>query len=195
GARGEKWGKRGITDGFGAGPKEGKGLDITRSDAKAIDFPFPSRRQTQALRQTSPTSQCLLAVPPPLPPRLPPRLPPLIPGNPAPKMWRVILLFVGFFGASDGQGGGPGSPQTNHILSDLCIGCICEGSSNCNASVGCTWSDLCGPFYISRPYWIDARTPAVGDPNDPDAFRTCATDWQCAAATMRNYMQKHHKVS
>ncbi|CAG0888647.1 unnamed protein product, partial [Darwinula stevensoni] len=99
---------------------------------------------------------------------------------------------------------GPGIPppvfiERSHVLSDRCIECICRGSSNCDASIGCTWSggrQYCGPFHISEAYWIDAGRAVVegGNPHAPDAFRTCATDYRCAASTMRLYVDKFQKI-
>jgi hypothetical protein len=55
--------------------------------------------------------------------------------------------------------------------------------------------DYCGPFLISKPYWIDSGKPTLIDDN-PDrdgAFQDCATDPICAAQTVRKYMNKFQK--
>jgi hypothetical protein len=50
---------------------------------------------------------------------------------------------------------------------ELCMGCICEATSNCNLTFHCT-RGLCGPFLISQIYWKEAGRPTVlGDhPNN-----------------------------
>ncbi|CAG0883152.1 unnamed protein product [Cyprideis torosa] len=44
------------------------------------------------------------------------------------------------------------------IISDNCLGCLCEASTNCNATIGCTDGGLCGPFLISQPFWSELKT-------------------------------------
>ncbi|XP_063243618.1 uncharacterized protein LOC134542938 isoform X1 [Bacillus rossius redtenbacheri] len=51
-------------------------------------------------------------------------------------------------------------------LDSVCVRCLCEAASNCNETVGCH-KGYCGPFFISRNYWLDAGgRPLPGD--DPD---------------------------
>ena len=56
-------------------------------------------------------------------------------------------------------------------VTNNCIGCICEASTRCDTNVTCINNGfLCGPFYISKPFWIDAgRCVQPGDnPENPD---------------------------
>merc|ERR1712131_473621 len=60
-------------------------------------------------------------------------------------------------------------------LSDNCIGCICEASTNCNKTAQCISGDsFCGPFLISRGFWIDAGSCVLenDNPNDPAGLFT-----------------------
>lgn len=77
-----------------------------------------------------------------------------------------------------------------------CLGCICEASSACNATVGChvpyAGAYFCGPFLISWAYWADAGKPVLQNDN-PDvkgAFENCVNDLYCAAETVRLYLAK-----
>ncbi|KYN27916.1 Lysozyme [Trachymyrmex cornetzi] len=80
---------------------------------------------------------------------------------------------------------------TAQEISQKCIGCICEATSGCNITVGCD-GPVCGPFYITKQYWIDAGRPYVNggqsDNDNEDTFRSCAKDAYCAARTVENYM-------
>jgi len=76
-------------------------------------------------------------------------------------------------------------------VTNNCIGCICEASTRCDTNVTCINNGfLCGPFYISKPFWIDAgRCVQPGDnPENPDAFLKCATDLACASRIVRSHM-------
>ncbi|CAG0906464.1 unnamed protein product [Darwinula stevensoni] len=80
-------------------------------------------------------------------------------------------------------------------MGDDCVACFCAGSSGCFTSAGCTWSggsQYCGPFHISRPYWIDAGSPVRegGNPQSPNPFEECTTDYSCATRTIRSYMER-----
>ncbi|XP_067011434.2 lysozyme [Anabrus simplex] len=78
------------------------------------------------------------------------------------------------------------------VPDDICLGCICEATTNCTLGFKCT-RGLCGPFLISEPYWIDAGSPNIlWDPNNrpEEAYHRCATDNFCAAATVRSYLTK-----
>merc|ERR1712012_885626 len=51
-------------------------------------------------------------------------------------------------------------------LSDNCIGCICEASTNCNKTAGCiSGNNFCGPFLISKGFWIDAGQCVLDNDN------------------------------
>ncbi|XP_063243619.1 lysozyme-like isoform X2 [Bacillus rossius redtenbacheri] len=77
-------------------------------------------------------------------------------------------------------------------LDSVCVRCLCEAASNCNETVGCH-KGYCGPFFISRNYWLDAGgRPLPGDdPDRSEAYQDCATDYNCAVRTLEFYMEKH----
>merc|ERR1712190_126463 len=55
-------------------------------------------------------------------------------------------------------------------LSDNCIGCICEASTDCKKNTKCINGDsFCGPFLIPRGFWIDAGQCVLDNdsPSDP----------------------------
>jgi len=72
--------------------------------------------------------------------------------------------------------------------------CLCQGMSDCSqthcdkAALG----KVCGPFRISKPYWVDAGRVADG-PDEDTAFETCAKDRTCAEQTIKGYMNKFAK--
>eukprot|EP00095_Tigriopus_kingsejongensis_P001285 maker-scaffold359_size197282-snap-gene-0.31 protein:Tk01285 transcript:maker-scaffold359_size197282-snap-gene-0.31-mRNA-1 annotation:"hypothetical protein DAPPUDRAFT_304988" len=87
--------------------------------------------------------------------------------------------------------------RNNNNVTNTCLGCICEASSGCNATIGCiNGGDLCGPFLISRAFWIDAGqctlTPNE-NPNAREAFARCATDVGCASDILRSYFTRFLK--
>jgi len=87
------------------------------------------------------------------------------------------------------------NPSSNG-LSDNCIGCICQASTNCNQSTQCIGGNsLCGAFLISRGFWVDAgRCVLTGDSaDDPQSWRRCALDIVCAADTIRSYINRFGK--
>ena len=57
--------------------------------------------------------------------------------------------------------------QVAPIVTEDCLGCICQASTNCNMTVGCTGGDqyLCGPFLISWPYWADGGKFVLANDN------------------------------
>jgi len=52
--------------------------------------------------------------------------------------------------------------QEPRLLSDVCLGCICEVTSGCNNTIGC-YDAVCGPFAITWGYWSDSGRPTVND--------------------------------
>merc|ERR1711913_56310 len=81
-------------------------------------------------------------------------------------------------------------------LSDNCIGCICEASTGCKKNTKCINGDsFCGPFLISRGFWIDADQCVLDNdnPNDPQAWKRCALDLVCSANTIRSYVNRFGK--
>jgi len=43
-------------------------------------------------------------------------------------------------------------------VTELCMGCLCEASTDCNRNFQCD-GGYCGMFRISAPYWRDAGSP------------------------------------
>ncbi|KAK8749176.1 hypothetical protein OTU49_015717 [Cherax quadricarinatus] len=87
--------------------------------------------------------------------------------------------------------------QNNNTVSSECLACICEASTNCNASTTCFTPEqsggfYCGAFHISREYWLDADRPVIkGDkPGSKDSFNNCMLDLVCSAQTVERYMKK-----
>lgn len=81
--------------------------------------------------------------------------------------------------------------ESGQDVTNNCIGCICEASTRCNATMGCIHNGaLCGPFLISRAFWVDAgQCVQPGDsPSDAQAFVRCATDLKCASRIIRSYI-------
>merc|ERR1711970_1683303 len=81
-------------------------------------------------------------------------------------------------------------------LSDNCIGCICEASTNCNKTAKCISGDsFCGPFLISKGFWLDGGSCVLNNdnPNDPAAWKRCALDLVCSANTIRSYINRFGK--
>nr|ALM25917.1 i-type lysozyme 2 [Harmonia axyridis] len=76
-------------------------------------------------------------------------------------------------------------------VTQQCLGCLCEASSNCDISGNCA-GDVCGPFRITWAYWADAGKPTVNNeaPDAPQAYLHCASDTYCSALAVQGYMQK-----
>ncbi|XP_071629452.1 lysozyme 2-like [Temnothorax longispinosus] len=76
------------------------------------------------------------------------------------------------------------------VISQVCLGCICEVSTGCNTTRGCSGS-VCGPFAITWDYWSDAGKPTLNnEPTSNDAYARCVNDPYCAAGAVQNYMAK-----
>jgi len=77
-----------------------------------------------------------------------------------------------------------------------CVACMCAGATSCNTTVGCEIrSDgrfYCGPFGMSKPYWLDAGAPLLegGSPLSDRAFKDCAKDVGCSFNATTLYLQK-----
>jgi len=83
----------------------------------------------------------------------------------------------------DGLGQAPGR---------YCLACLCSAASGCDLKKGCLQDEpnaICGPFYMSRPFWLDANITALPQFREHDFVR-CATDEKCAAAAVVSYMTK-----
>ncbi|XP_058819470.1 lysozyme 2-like [Topomyia yanbarensis] len=79
-------------------------------------------------------------------------------------------------------------------LNSSCFRCICEASTGCSNRLQCG-QGYCGPFSISRAYWIDAGkvVKAQDDPNRWGAYEDCANQYDCATHIMTQYMEKYGK--
>ncbi|XP_034650408.1 lysozyme [Drosophila subobscura] len=82
-------------------------------------------------------------------------------------------------------------------VTELCLTCICEAISGCNATRICTNPEkgACGIFRITWGYWVDAGKLTL-DGEHPDAeraFINCANDPHCAANVVQNYMKKFNQ--
>ncbi|XP_052872413.1 lysozyme-like [Anopheles cruzii] len=77
-------------------------------------------------------------------------------------------------------------------LNTTCFRCMCEASTGCNVKAACRQM-YCGPFAISRAYWIDAGKVVL--PSDKatrwGAFEDCANDYNCATNIINHYMEKY----
>ena len=49
-------------------------------------------------------------------------------------------------------------------VSELCMGCLCEASTDCDRNFHCD-GRYCGMFRISAPYWRDAGSPVKNGDN------------------------------
>ncbi|EAA05103.3 AGAP011119-PA [Anopheles gambiae str. PEST] len=85
----------------------------------------------------------------------------------------------------------PPQQQLEDPVTDVCLSCICEASSGCDASLRCS-GDVCGMFAITWAYWADAGKPVQqGDsPDSQNAYANCANEPYCAARTVQGYMRK-----
>ena len=61
-------------------------------------------------------------------------------------------------------------PQTRASMTESCLACICQASTSCNLTTPCvSQGQYCGPFLLSKPYWLDAGRPILfGDSADRD---------------------------
>ncbi|XP_045500363.1 lysozyme-like [Colias croceus] len=76
-------------------------------------------------------------------------------------------------------------------LSQECFNCLCYVSTNCDTSHECT-GGYCGPFNISRVYWVDAGKVTLPD-DDPErnhAWEDCARDFTCSKRIISGYLSK-----
>ncbi|XP_013200891.1 lysozyme 1 isoform X2 [Amyelois transitella] len=78
-------------------------------------------------------------------------------------------------------------------LNEACFRCLCH-VVGCDMSHGCS-GGYCGPFYISRVYWVDAGKPTLpdDDANRTEAFQDCARDYYCSIRIVESYMAKFGK--
>lgn len=79
-------------------------------------------------------------------------------------------------------------------LSDACYNCLCHVSTECQLSHQCT-KGYCGPFNISRVYWVDAGNVTLPD-DDPErnhAWEDCARSFHCAKRIIEGYLERFGK--
>ncbi|EAT47407.1 AAEL001485-PA [Aedes aegypti] len=79
-------------------------------------------------------------------------------------------------------------------LNSTCFRCLCEASTGCSNRLRCD-QGYCGPFSISRAYWIDAGkvVKAQDDPNRWGSYEECANNYDCATDIITQYMEKYGK--
>lgn len=77
-------------------------------------------------------------------------------------------------------------------LNRQCMRCLCVAATECDITKNCD-KGYCGPFKVSRLYWIDAGEVTL--PNDDKeragAYEDCALNYQCAQKMVINYMIKY----
>ncbi|XP_045500256.1 lysozyme 1-like [Colias croceus] len=75
-------------------------------------------------------------------------------------------------------------------LNESCIRCLCH-VAGCDLAHTCS-GGYCGPFYISRVYWVDAGKPTLPDdnPDRKEAYEDCARDYHCSVTIVQSYMAK-----
>ncbi|XP_052743211.1 lysozyme-like [Bicyclus anynana] len=77
-------------------------------------------------------------------------------------------------------------------LTESCFRCLCYASTACATSHGCT-GGYCGPFNISRVYWVDSNRVVMPE-DDPDrnhAWDDCARHYDCATRIIEGYLQRY----
>jgi len=87
-------------------------------------------------------------------------------------------------------------PSNSTDSADKCLKCLCKAQTGCidkgcmpNKDVG----EICGPFYISRPMFKDARVPGM-DPNSDRDFKRCAKDLECSQRSLVSYHKRFKKL-
>ncbi|XP_061379293.1 uncharacterized protein LOC116771398 [Danaus plexippus] len=78
-------------------------------------------------------------------------------------------------------------------LNETCLRCLCH-VAGCDLGHSCT-DGYCGPFYISRVYWVDAGKPTLPEdsPERKEAYEDCARDFYCSMKIVEGYMAKFGK--
>ncbi|XP_075980546.1 lysozyme 1-like isoform X2 [Anticarsia gemmatalis] len=76
-------------------------------------------------------------------------------------------------------------------LNEACYRCLCHVSTLCNWTAGCT-EGYCGPFHISRIYWVEAGEVVLpnDEPTRPNAWKDCARSFNCSKKIIEGYMEK-----
>lgn len=79
------------------------------------------------------------------------------------------------------------SSQVQLALTGACLECLCESHAGCQfVSAACseTSNVACGPFGITRDYWLDASSPG-------GSWFACTRSRDCSQTTIRNYMTRY----
>lgn len=79
-------------------------------------------------------------------------------------------------------------------LNTACLNCLCYVSTMCDMANGCV-GGYCGPYNISKVYWVDAGKVVLPD-DDPErnhAWEDCARSYPCAQRMIRGYLQRFGK--
>ncbi|XP_037093808.1 lysozyme 2-like [Pollicipes pollicipes] len=92
----------------------------------------------------------------------------------------VAAVLVALAGLASGQ----------ELVSSTCLGCICEASTACNTTLGCTSAGYCGPFLISRAFFLDSELQQEAN-FASYSYESCTSDPFCSAAVIRKYMAKY----
>ncbi|XP_067141347.1 lysozyme-like [Centruroides vittatus] len=81
---------------------------------------------------------------------------------------------------------------SSNLVDRRCFDCFCQAQTNCDLSFQCMNKTitLCGPYKLSRPYWIDGGKLGNDDPNEEfENFVQCSKNKACAEQTIENYMK------
>ncbi|XP_028161325.1 uncharacterized protein LOC114353494 [Ostrinia furnacalis] len=79
-------------------------------------------------------------------------------------------------------------------LNNACYACLCHVATMCDMSNGCV-GGYCGPYNISRVYWVDAGMVVLPDdvPERNHAWSDCARSFSCAKRIIAGYLVKFGK--
>ncbi|KAG8231369.1 hypothetical protein J437_LFUL008917 [Ladona fulva] len=66
---------------------------------------------------------------------------------------------------------------------------MCEAATGCNLTIGCD-GGYCGPFHVSRVYWVDAGSIVLPDDEQirEGAYQDCANDYHCGLRIVTGYL-------
>ncbi|XP_066990445.1 lysozyme-like [Macrobrachium rosenbergii] len=74
-------------------------------------------------------------------------------------------------------------------VDDDCLACMCfVSSSGCQmpdpVCEDTDWGEVCGPWAITNPYWIDGGFQG-------GTFQNCVQSWECNESTVRAYLARY----
>ncbi|GJQ85133.1 hypothetical protein Trydic_g9078 [Trypoxylus dichotomus] len=76
-------------------------------------------------------------------------------------------------------------------LTPGCMKCLCAASSGCPLQpLGCD-SGYCGPFQISKAYWMDAVKGTPLATTDDKVFQDCVNVYKCASQVVTYYIARY----